>query len=793
MKRYISLLLIISLLCSLCATVSAAEGAEIAISDITPPVSGEHIYFTQTEPRDYSIVSQAWVEYQGETLSRACISGSDSFYADAYAAVPLLESFEEGLFYQYVLVLTNKERMPFTSAPSLRLCGQAVSGNVSVDEPMYCIYETSFVCQVPDADTPIQITLEAPVVGSLPDSNAKISEDYTITELKWFDGNGKVLNGSFLTETDYTLRVRFQKTDTSAFTSRPNVSINGQEPTSLVMTHAKLCTVQFRFPYTLHIEDLILPTAGAQPKFCTNTQYDSYCISYQEWQELSPGGFLARRCTADGNGQPVSVGSAELLTEFIPGFTYSLHLTFSRSDGSKITQSIPCTVAGRSPRSTVSNGTMSTQTVFTLPFEFTVAEPFAGETPSFSPFSSEYYEVAEAWMELNENGETVNYITNDEATNADIHPLHRLTKFESGKKYLYAVDITTKQGYSLTFVPEAYVNGLELHAGLYNDAVTLGYQRSFECTNVDKAVQFSHSLSLENDISINFISKLEQLADYDSYYLECTLPIYEGNIKTGEKRITVEPVEENGRCYFRVDSISAKQMNDEISAVIHMTKNGIAYTSRTDTYSIAEYAYNMLNKNGTSDALRTLCADLLRYGSQAQRYFSYRTDSLADCDMTQAQASYLTELDSVPLENHMQMLNDMEAPTLKWKSASLVLGNRISLQFIANLSTYEDSLSNLSARISYEDANGAVKTVILSHFVPIEGSDSLYSIECDFLAAKDLRCVLTASLYEGETQCSRSVRYSVESYASRQQNELLTLCRAIMAYSDSARSFFTNT
>ncbi len=793
MKRYISLLLILSLLCSLCGTVSAAESAEIAISDIAPPVSGTQIDFTQTKPRDYNIVSQAWLEYQGETLSRSSISGSDSFYADAYKGLPLLKYFEEGLRYQYVLILTNKERMPFASAPSLRLCGETLQGSISNDDPMYCVYETSFVCQASYEATPIQITLAAPIVGARPDSSAEITEGYTVTELKWFDENGNVLNGSFQAETDYTLRIRFQKNDASAFTSRPNVSINGQAPTSLVMTHADLCTVQFRFPYTLHIEDLILPTAGAQPKFFSHTQYGSYCISYQEWQELSPGGFLARRCAADENGQPVSAGSAELLTEFIPGFTYSLHLTLSRSDGRKMTQSIPLTIAGRSPRSTLSNGKMSTQTVFTIPFEFEVAEPFAGETPSFSEFRSKHYEVAEAWMEFNENGETVNYITNDEATNAGIHPLHRLTKFENGKRYLFAVDITTEQGYSLTFVPEAYVNGLELHAGLYNDAVTLGYQRSFECSNIDKAVQFSHSLSLENDISINFISKTEQLAKYDSYYLECTLPIYEGNVKTGEKRIQIDPVIENDRCYFRLDSISAKQMNDEIHAVIHMTKGGIEYTSRTDIYSVAEYAYRMLDKDGTSEALRTLCADLLRYGSQAQSYFSYRTDAFADASMTDTHKFYLTELSEISLENHMQLLEDLQDPTLKWKSATLVLGNRITLQFIANLSGYSDSMQDLSAHISYTDANGIEKTAVLTEFVPIEGSDGLYTVDCDFLAAKDLRCVLTATLNEGENQCSRSVRYSVESYASRQQGELFSLCKAVMAYSDSARNFFLNT
>lgn len=791
MKRFLSILLIVSLLFSLCASVSAAELAEIAISDITPPVSNAQPQFTAETPANYRIVSQAWIEYRDGEITRACIIGDDSYYADAYWGLPLLEHFEEGLNYRYTLVLTTKDRLPFASVPSLRLCGESVTGALS--DRMHCVYEASFLCQDTAENAPIQITVKPPMLGEAVDRDPKITEGYVITELRWTDKSGKLVNGTFQAETDHTLRIRFRKEDDSAFAALPNVSINGQAPKSRVLTHANLCTVQFTFPYGIHIQEITLPSANTQPQFCTETQHSSYCILHQEWQELTPGGFLGRRCMADANGNPIAVGSEALLTEFLPGFTYNLHLTLGRADGIKMTQTIPLTVGGRNAKSSLSNGKMLCQSVFTVPFNFEVTEPFSGSMPSFHGISYADYSIVEAWMRLNENGDLLQYITSDAELNDTIPLSHRLTRFEHGERYTYAVDIMTPQGYPLTFVPEAYVNGLEMHAELYNEGLTLGYQRSFTCTNVDKRVQFAHTLSLQNDISIQFISKLEQLADYDSYYLECTLPVYDGDTKIGERTLCIEPTEENGLCYFLLDGVSAKQMNDEIKAVIHMTKDGIAYTSRTDTYSVAEYAYNMLNKDGKSDALKQLCADLLRYGAQAQSYFSYRTDALADAAMTGAHNRYLSDLSSVSLTNHMQMLDDMQEPTLKWKSASLVLGNRITLKFIANLNGYAGSIETLSAHISYEDGNGIHKTVRLTEFVPIEGSEGLYEVECDFLAAKDLRSVLTATLYEGDVQCARSVRYSVESYASRQQGVLLTLCKAMMAYSDSARNFFTNT
>ncbi len=67
---------------------------------------------------------------------------------------------------------------------------------------------------------------------------------------------------------------------------------------------------------------------------------------------------------------------------------------------------------------------------------------------------------------------------------------------------------------------------------------------------------------------------------------------------------------------------------------LYLEKNGRTYYWKPDTYSIAQYAYTQLGKTGISTELQALCAELLRYGATAQIFKDYRTDALADRDMT---------------------------------------------------------------------------------------------------------------------------------------------------------------
>ena len=309
----------------------------------------------------------------------------------------------------------------------------------------------------------------------------------------------------------------------------------------------------------------------------------------------------------------------------------------------------------------------------------------------------------------------------------------------------------------------------------------------------DEAVKFSHSLTLENDISINFIGLGSALSVYDSFYLECKVPVYNGNELTGYEIVNIEPVY-NGKNYeFTLLGVTAKMMNDDIEAVFRMTKDGKEYYSKTDVYSVAEYAYGKLNstKESDTDELKAICANLLRYGALAQTQFGYRTDTLVDANMTDAHKSYLTDLATVEMKDYRKQINDLTSPTVPWKSTTLELGNKVIMCLIVNLANYTGDPSELTMRLTFTDNNGAV----ITEERPLElyNPDALtYAVSYDGLRATEMRSIVSAAIYNGDTRVSKTVEYSIESYGARSSDTAMqTLCLAMLAYGDAANAFFS--
>ena len=309
----------------------------------------------------------------------------------------------------------------------------------------------------------------------------------------------------------------------------------------------------------------------------------------------------------------------------------------------------------------------------------------------------------------------------------------------------------------------------------------------------DDAVKFSHSLTLENDISINFIGLGSALSVYDSFYLECKVPVYNGNELTGYEIVNIEPVY-NGKNYeFTLLGVTAKMMNDDIEAVFRITKDGQEYYSKTDVYSVAEYAYGKLNstKATDTDELKAICANLLRYGALAQTQFGYRTDALVDANMTDAHKAYLTDLATVEMKDYRKQINDLATPTVPWKSTTLELGNKVIMCLIVNLANYSGDPSELTMRLTYVDSNGL--TVTEERPLELYNPDALtYAVSYDGLRATEMRSIVSAAIYNGDTRVSKTVEYSIESYGARSTDATMReLCLAMLAYGDAANAFFS--
>lgn len=86
---------------------------------------------------------------------------------------------------------------------------------------------------------------------------------------------------------------------------------------------------------------------------------------------------------------------------------------------------------------------------------------------------------------------------------------------------------------------------------------------------------------------------------------------------------------------FVYTHLAAKNMSDVIYARAGVTVNGTTVYSELDHYSICEYAARKLGVVSdatptTDESLKALLRAMLDYGTQAQLYFNYRTDILAN-------------------------------------------------------------------------------------------------------------------------------------------------------------------
>ncbi len=307
---------------------------------------------------------------------------------------------------------------------------------------------------------------------------------------------------------------------------------------------------------------------------------------------------------------------------------------------------------------------------------------------------------------------------------------------------------------------------------------------------LDPEVTIHHSLNLASDISLNYMIPAALLSCYDSFYLSCTIPTYTNGNLTGTVSKTLTPVLKGDYYTFTLDGLTAVQIGDQVSAKLYMNRYGFQYYSNTDNYSIADYAYSQLNKSNSSAELKALCSQLLAYGSAAQVFKNYRTDTLCDRIMTDVHRSYLTDLSTVSFGNNNHQLSDLESPTVLWAGKGLNLDSRIQLLFVIDPASYGGNVSDLEVHLSYEDIYGATQTAILTEAQLYNAEKGHYAFTFSGLMASELRQIVTATVYTGDRPVSRSLQYSVDTYGNGKTGSLAILCKAMVAYSDAAKAYF---
>lgn len=287
------------------------------------------------------------------------------------------------------------------------------------------------------------------------------------------------------------------------------------------------------------------------------------------------------------------------------------------------------------------------------------------------------------------------------------------------------------------------------------------------------------SLSLESSITMNYKVLKSAVADFENPYIEFT---------RNDKTTTVTDYTEQGDYYvFSYRDIAPQAMNDTVQAVLYATYNDVLYNSEPVDFSVAQYAYGMLDKCGSNQyaRLRTLLVDLLNYGAAAQIYQNYKTDDLVNADLTDTQKSWASTQE-LNLTNVTDKACDVvENPAIEWKSVGLQLNNSVAVRY----KFAADDVSNIQLKVTCGNSEWMYGVESF-----IDNGDGTYSFIFNNLNADKMQKDIYITAMNGDTAVSNTMRYSVESYAKQVQDSmpnsnLRKLTDAMMRYGISASNY----
>ena len=328
---------------------------------------------------------------------------------------------------------------------------------------------------------------------------------------------------------------------------------------------------------------------------------------------------------------------------------------------------------------------------------------------------------------------------------------------------------------------------------------SITYVAIYESTDaiLDETLNVKGStLSIQSDISINYYISTAALAKYDEYYVVFAKDVYNTNGSVTMDYVVVSDYTVSGNyTIFSYNGIAAKELNDNIYAIVYGVVDSELYMSNTDIYSVATYAYNRI-ANSSDEKMVELAIGLLNYGASAQEYFHYNEENLTNDSLTEEQKNRAKE--DLELNSVKEYITPENALVL-FTGSSLSLEDKVAINYYFNVNEYLATgytINELSLVIKYGD-----NTVVYNSENFVLSSSNGYYVNFDKLVAKDMKTVCEATFwmnYGTEEQCivGETMIYSIESYAQNKQNssdaKLVAMMKAMMHYGEAAYVYAAN-
>ena len=291
-------------------------------------------------------------------------------------------------------------------------------------------------------------------------------------------------------------------------------------------------------------------------------------------------------------------------------------------------------------------------------------------------------------------------------------------------------------------------------------------------------------LALQSDLSVGFTVAPAMFAD--GAYTDLRMEFRLGDENATPVVVTDYITLSDGSRVYMFNGIAPRMLNETVYAKLYGTYNGQEYSAETFT-SIYTYCEWML-KNYPDATFKKLVVDLMNYASAHQIYGNYKTDTLANRNLTPEQKALGTQADPARtnITNASQAV--IANPTASFTGAALYLQNKVEIRFSFSVPKLTEN-----TRLVVE-VDGQKVTYGADKFV---ANGNKYYVDVDALAAKQMRSAVDATLYEGNTAISNTLRYSIESFVAWAYDRehfsseaLDAMMIAMLKYGDSAYAYF---
>ena len=256
----------------------------------------------------------------------------------------------------------------------------------------------------------------------------------------------------------------------------------------------------------------------------------------------------------------------------------------------------------------------------------------------------------------------------------------------------------------------------------------------------------------------------------------------------GETTVVTESeyVASTGRTCFRFPGLNPQKMGDNIHATLYAYVDGYEVSIVNANYSMVQYCDRQLKNTGISAELRTALSDLLIYGEMNQIYEGYKTDAL--CTSLLSEGAVLTPSTfpaaGVDASWNVQGMTGTKVDDCTFTGVGVTLGAKI----VIGLNVTCTDTERFSFKVTIGDMTYDVAG---SDLVPT-GAANKYVLNFDKITAIQLGETITFTIWEGDTQVSRTATYSVYSYIYKNQNtadvNMANLLKAIYNYGEAVKA-----